>query len=227
MLTEVPQAILESADEINESLLAIDCILQLAVLSRVTALPSSAPQGTRYIVPSGPRQNHIAFMTPQGTWRYFVPRAGWQAYVHDEETTVLFNGTAWVTQSSGGGGAAGSVNQHKFTFVRGGGLAIEAPVVDVPSAYFPVAATIKGAIILAHGGPGSCEIDLWKTSIGTYPPTVANSICNGAPASISSAHAANVNVSEWNLAINAGDTITAHLNSSSAFDLITMILLVE
>lgn len=224
MLTEVPQAILGASDELNESLWAIDAILQLSVDSRVTALPATATQGTRYIIPSGPRANHVAYMTPQG-WRYFVPRRGWKTDVRDEDTTLKFTGTQWEEDASGG--APGSVNQHKFTWVRGGGSAIAVPIIDIPAAYFPVGAEITGAVILTQGGPGSCEIDLWKTPIGSFPADVGDSICNGSEAVLSTDQAGIVDVSAWDLAIAAGDTITAHLVSNSNFELITLILLCE
>lgn len=220
MLAEIPEAILTASDELNESLWAIDAILQLSVVSRSTSLPSSATQGSRYIVASGDRQNHVAYMTPIG-WRYFVPRRGWLADVADEDISVKFDGTAWQEA-----GAAGSPSAtQKATWVRGGGLALETPVVDV-DVYCPVDQTITGIVIMTQGGNGSCVVDIWKTALGTFPPTSANTICGSSKPEISSgATYLDTTLTGWTVSISAGEMLRFHLESTDIFNVVAVTLL--
>lgn len=227
MLTEVPEAILTSSDELNESFWAIDAILQLSVISRVTSLPTTATQGDRYIVPSGSRANHIAYMTPSG-WRYFVPRRGWIADVADEDLSLKFNGTQWVEWGNGGGGGGDSfveIRQHKVTWARGGGNPLELPVNDVP-VYFDTASTLVGFVIMGSAGGGSCAIDIWKTSLGSYPPDASDSICGGNEPEISGGtHHFDGDLTGWDTAINANDVLLFHLAGTASFEFIQITLL--
>jgi hypothetical protein len=85
------------ATEMNTNLLTLSATGQLAVKSRVTALPGSPTNGDIYIVPSsdGTNPNKVA-VRDNGAWVYLTPSTGWRAYVIDEGMVCLFNGTAWV-----------------------------------------------------------------------------------------------------------------------------------
>ena len=94
--------------------------------------------------------------------------------------------------------------------------------VDVPI-YVRSACTLIEATILTQGGTGSCVVDIWKTPIGTYPPTSANSICGGNYPSITSGTTlVKTSLTGWTTAVSAGDTIMFHLTSSSTFTYITI-----
>lgn len=111
-LAEVPEAIREASDEINDSFWSLDAIVQLSVKDKdLTEAPESVVQGDRYIVAEGAlgtwyaKDRSIAYMSPTG-WLYFRPRKGWKAYVEDEESTYVYNGTEWVSDGGGSSGAS-------------------------------------------------------------------------------------------------------------------------
>lgn len=100
MLPEVPEAIRNSSDEINDGFRALDAIVQLSVLDKdLTAPPALAVQGARYIVGAGAtgawagRSRHVACLTADG-WRFFVPRAGWLAWAIDESALYVYDGAS-------------------------------------------------------------------------------------------------------------------------------------
>lgn len=85
----------------NDALRILDTLVQLAVLDRdITAPPASPAEGQRWIVKSGAtglwagHDNAIAAWQ-DGDWQYSAPQAGWVAFVADESTLVVWNGTAW------------------------------------------------------------------------------------------------------------------------------------
>ncbi len=91
----------------NEALLALDVIVQLAVINRtLTVPPALAVPGDRHIVPAGAtldwagQAGKIAVMTETG-WQFHAPRAGWRAHILAEQQTAVFDGLAWVAPSEG------------------------------------------------------------------------------------------------------------------------------
>ncbi len=72
---------------------------QDAVLSKTTDIPAGT-EGDRYIIPSGASgawsglDDSIAEYTT--TWVYTTPSAGFSAYVDDENTYYVYNGTNWI-----------------------------------------------------------------------------------------------------------------------------------
>ncbi|MGI8526097.1 MAG: DUF2793 domain-containing protein, partial [Pseudolabrys sp.] len=86
----------------NEALLALDALVQLAVLDRdLTAPPGSPGDGERWLVASpatgawAGRETQIAAWI-DGGWDFYEPNAGWLAYVADENALIAWNGVAWV-----------------------------------------------------------------------------------------------------------------------------------
>lgn len=85
----------------NEALRALDALVHLAVLSRNTTAPPELPEaGARHIVPdaatgawTGEAGKVAAWQ--DGTWRFYMPRAGWLAHVLDEQVVVVFDGAQW------------------------------------------------------------------------------------------------------------------------------------
>ncbi len=85
----------------NEALRILDTLVQLAVLDRdLTAPPGSPSEGQRWIVKTGAtgawagHANAIAAWQ-DGVWQFSVPYAGWVAFVVDEATLLVWNGSAW------------------------------------------------------------------------------------------------------------------------------------
>ncbi len=98
----------------NEALRSLDALVQLAIENRDLADPPVTPtDGARYIVASpatGDWSGHegeiAAFQ--DAAWLFHAAHEGWIAWVSDEDVAIVYDGTGWVTLSSGGGG--GSVN---------------------------------------------------------------------------------------------------------------------
>jgi hypothetical protein len=89
----------------NEALRMLDAFVQLAVLDRDLASPPASPaEGSRYIVAvdatddwAGHEDEISAWQ--DGAWVFHTPRAGWLAWLNDEERLVGFNGAEWVEPS--------------------------------------------------------------------------------------------------------------------------------
>jgi hypothetical protein len=86
---------------VNEALRLLDGLVQLAVLDRhLTAPPASPADGDRYIVASGATgawagwDLNVAYRV-DGAWMRLVPRSGWQAWIVDEASFLVWNGSAW------------------------------------------------------------------------------------------------------------------------------------
>jgi hypothetical protein len=87
----------------NEALRLLDAMVQLAVLDRTrTAPPASPADGDRHIVASGASglwagwDLNVAYWA-DGAWTRLVPRAGWVAWVADENLLLVFDGAEWAS----------------------------------------------------------------------------------------------------------------------------------
>jgi len=86
----------------NEAILALDAIVQIAVVDRDLATPPSSPdEGDRYIVAAtatgawaGQETNIAAWQ--DGAWAFYAPGEGWLAWIADENVLLAFDGSAWV-----------------------------------------------------------------------------------------------------------------------------------
>lgn len=93
----------------NEALNRLDAVVQLAVLDRdLTAPPASPVEGDRYIVAAGATgawagQDALVASYTAG-WQFLVPRAGWLAWVADEEALLRYTGATWTVLLGGGAG---------------------------------------------------------------------------------------------------------------------------
>jgi len=89
----------------NEALRILDVVTQLAVGSDDATVPPSAGEGARFIVGNGAtgawagHDGEVALFET-GTWRFFVPRAGWRAYVLAREALTVHDGTEWIDLDS-------------------------------------------------------------------------------------------------------------------------------
>ena len=85
----------------NEALRLLDAVVQLSVLDRdLTAPPVSPADGDRYIVASGATGVWTGWdlnvtTWVDGVWMRLVPRPGWLAWIADEATFFVWNGSAW------------------------------------------------------------------------------------------------------------------------------------
>jgi Protein of unknown function (DUF2793) len=121
----------EHYTELMRQFRGFDLLIQCRVINRVTATPpGSAIDGVAYIVAASPtgawsgHANHLArYSTKVTAWEFFTPKAGWKAYDIAADETVLFDGSAWVVDSTGGSGS-GSITSVTST---GGRLSVSNP----------------------------------------------------------------------------------------------------
>jgi len=87
---------------VNDSLYALDAIVQLAVIDKdLTSPPGSPTVGDRYIVGSsatgdwaGEDGNIAAYQN--SAWEFYTPQEGWFAYAKDEAIVYKYDGSNWV-----------------------------------------------------------------------------------------------------------------------------------
>ncbi len=89
---------------VNESLLRLDALAQLATVSASTvSQPGSPADGDVYILPSGKSgaawggmaNGAIAYYR-DGAWEAISPREGWLAHAADADRLYVYSGSAWV-----------------------------------------------------------------------------------------------------------------------------------
>ncbi|MGH6859426.1 MAG: DUF2793 domain-containing protein, partial [Phyllobacterium sp.] len=93
----------------NEAIRALDALVQLSVLSRGRQEPPPLPsEGERHIAgtpATGPwkgKDGQIAAWQ-DGAWTFFAPQEGWQAWIAEEQSTVVFTKAAWSAPAKGSG----------------------------------------------------------------------------------------------------------------------------
>ncbi|KQT47558.1 hypothetical protein ASG43_10790 [Aureimonas sp. Leaf454] len=92
----------------NEALLAVDALVQLAVVSRgLSAPPADPAEGARYIVGAAPSgawmgQGGRIAAFDAGAWRFHLPAEGWRCWVADEARVLVHAaGTCQVLRAEG------------------------------------------------------------------------------------------------------------------------------
>ena len=165
---------------VNEAIGHLDEIVQLRVVSRGAALqPVSPKEADAYILPATPGGDQWAGMTANniaayrdGFWREIAVVEGMRAYVSDETSLCVYNGSSWVPVSSGSSAesvARFGVNATADTVNR---LAVNADAVlfsydasgtgtgDVRIVINKEASTNIGSQIFQSGASGRAEIGL-------------------------------------------------------------------
>ena len=97
----------------NDAITNLDILTQLTVEDKDLAIPPSSPtEGACYIVANAAtgewagKENQLAAWQ-DGAWRYYEPAEGWVAWIKDEDTQTVYDGSTWnVLNNSGGGGSA-------------------------------------------------------------------------------------------------------------------------
>jgi len=110
---------------------------------------------------------------------------------------------------------------EKGTWVSSSGP-LTVGVNDIPI-YFLRARTLVGVSVVTLGGVGSCQLDVYKLPIGSYPPSSANSICASAKPVISAARTyVDLTLTGWTKSFAAGDVAVLHVDATSTFTLIAI-----
>lgn len=132
----------------NEALRILDVVTQLAVISDDMLVAPAAPsEGARYIVgvaATGDWAGHDGEVAlyETGNWRFFVPRAGWRAFVISREALVAHDGTDWI-----------DLDSAELQEIEAFGLGMIAPTQTPFSA--KLNAALWTALYQADGGDGS------------------------------------------------------------------------
>lgn len=119
---------------------------------------------------------------------------------------------------------AGALNVYHVgaSWVNTAGIVVPAINVVVP---IHVQGKITKSTILTKGGSGSCQIDIWKRSYGTYPPLVGDSITASAlPAVVTGIKYQDVTLTGWITTVAVDDVLEFKLVSSSTFTQISLFL---
>lgn len=143
------------------------------------------------------------------------------------------SGSAYTENTFGAGLTAGASSvalstaalTRAITFaIDGGGSALTTGVkADV---YVPYACTITAVTMLADQS-GSVVVDIWKDTLGNYPPTIADTIVASAPPTISSAtNSQDSTLTGWTTSVSAGDTLRFNINSATTITRLNLTLTV-
>jgi len=90
--------------------------------------------------------------------------------------------------------------------------------------WFDYGFTITDWIVLADQD-GSVELDIWKSTYASYPPTALNSIVGNNPPFISSAQKGRaINMTGWGTTVAAGSALTYYVTECSSITRCTVIL---
>ncbi len=126
--------------------------------------------------------------------------------------------------------AAASTNSLKDTIalvIDGGGALI--PTGYQAAVRVPWNCTITGWTILSTDPAitvGSIVLDLWKDVIGSYPPTVADTITAAAKPTVTAANQANsTTLTGWTVTLVAGDVLAVNVDSVTS--LLRVVLMID
>ncbi len=95
----------------NDAITNLDILTQLTVEEKDLAIPPTSPlEGTCYIIANPAsaewtgKENYIAAWQ-DGAWRFYEPAEGWVAWIKDDNTQTVYDGSTWnVLNNSGGSG---------------------------------------------------------------------------------------------------------------------------
>lgn len=179
---------------VNEALLRLDALVQLAPASAATtAQPASPTDGAAYILPSGKTgaawgamaDGAIAYYR-DGAWEQITPREGFAAWVKDTNRIMAYDGAAWVHARFAleGLDAAGT---YWHSANDGAGSTLDADLLDglQGSAYAQLAAAntftaaqtiapasgVSSALTVAGDGAGATVVVRRSSNDSTSPGT--------------------------------------------------------
>ncbi len=128
---------------VNESLLRLDALTQLAVVSAtLAAQPASPADGDIYILPTGKTgaawgamANGALAYYRDGVWEELTPKPGWRAYVADTKTLLARDASAW--------NRVWANDERRLVFTPGGDGVVSIYRIDTARVQNPRTATIS------------------------------------------------------------------------------------
>lgn len=127
---------------VNESLLRLDALTQLSVLSAsLAAQPASPADGDLYILPAGKTgaawggfaDGALAYWR-DGVWEELAPKPGWRAFVEDEGALYARTGAGWEKLAA--------ADERRLIFTPGGDGVVSIYRIDTPRVQNPRTATV-------------------------------------------------------------------------------------
>ena len=104
----------------NDALRVLDLFLHLCIQDdTLITPPETVHENDAYIIPDGAidewsgRINQIAVFW-DGTWQFFVPAAGWVAWIKTTQKVAVFDGNAWTISTTSGGTAVGPSGKSAY-----------------------------------------------------------------------------------------------------------------
>jgi hypothetical protein len=128
---------------VNESLLRLDALTQLSVISATTpAQPATPADGDLYILPAGKTggqwggfaEGALAYWR-DGVWEELTPKPGWRAFVEDEDALYARTATGWSKLAA--------ADERRLIFTPGGDGVVSIYRIDTARVQNPRAATIS------------------------------------------------------------------------------------
>lgn len=128
-LQELDSAQAQPEVVINGDLRALECLIQLNVISKTTTSPPGSPaDGARYLVPATGATgawaglgDHVVYAS--GGWKSFMPEDGWLCWVKDQQQLYKYtvgSPSAWEVFASGGGGGGGEAEDIFYNHATSG-----------------------------------------------------------------------------------------------------------
>jgi hypothetical protein len=122
---------------------------------------------------------------------------------------------------------AGSANKYQLGItIDGGGSVITTGTKGFITV--PISGTITAATVLSTDGAataGDIVVDVWKDTYANYPPTVADSITDAAPPTLSSANKSqDTTLTGWTTNVTAGDILGFNVDSVATVTRVTVVL---
>jgi hypothetical protein len=140
---------------VNEALARLDALVSLGVKSRSTATPPTNPSdGDRFVIAPAAtdewagRDGQLAIAL-NGGWDYATPAPGWRAWVDDEGTEAVYDGTGWFagllsTTAFGAGTAMRLVTVDHS--IESGSVSVTDPIIPANAVVIGVTARVTSTI---------------------------------------------------------------------------------
>lgn len=117
---------------VNEALHVLDALVNCSIIDRdLTAPPGSPVDGNVYIPKAtatgawAGKENQLA-QWDVNAWKFHAPEEGWICYVRDEDSLLVYTGSAWAVLAGAGAGSVTSVALALPSFISVSGSPVTA-----------------------------------------------------------------------------------------------------
>ena len=184
--------------------------------------------GTGAVLGSGTSlSQHVADTTHNG----YLSSTDWNTFNGKQAAGSYITALTGDVTAAGPGSASATLKsnlkQRSISVAfDGGGAPLTAGKI-IYLANIPYSGTITGVQMLADVS-GSAVVDIWETTYAGGPPTVANTIVDSFPPTLSSAQKSqDTTLTNWTTSITAGNMMAFKLNSNSTITFLSLVLTVS